>query len=211
MNLYFSPMACSLATRIALYEAAADAEFTAVDTRTKRLASGDDFLAINPMGQVPALRTENGAILTENTAVLQYVADRYADAGLAPPSGPERARLQQWLGFIGTELHKAIFVPLLDPAAPEGAKTYARGKIALRFGVLEKYLEGRQFLLDDFSVADAYLATVLNWTRAVGVDLAPWPRLLAYHRHLLERPSVTRAVGEEWQMYQDLERRRATG
>ena len=210
MNLYFSPMACSLATRIALYEAGADAEFVAVDTRTKRLADGADFLAINPMGQVPVLRTEHDTILTENTAVLQYVADRYPEAGLAPPPGLERARLQQWLGFVGTELHKAIFVPLLDPAAPESVKTYARDKIALRFGVLERHLEGSRFLLDDFSVADAYLATVLNWTRAVGVDLAPWPALLAYHRRLLERPSVARAVGEEWRMYQDVERRRAT-
>jgi glutathione S-transferase len=209
LNLYFSPMACSLATRVALYEADADAEFTAVDTRTKRLDGGGDFLAINPMGQVPALRLEDGSILTENTAVLQYVADRYPEAGLAPPSGLERAWLQQWLGFIGTELHKAIFIPLLDAAAPEAAKAYARGKIALRFAVLDRHLERRQFLLDRFSVADAYLATVLNWTRAVGVELAPWPALLAYHGRLLKRPSVARAVGEEFRMYQDAERVRA--
>jgi glutathione S-transferase len=161
------------------------------------------------MGQVPALRVEDGTTLTENTAVLQYVADRYPGAGLAPPPGLERARLQQWLGFIGTELHKAIFIPLLDPAAPEGAKAYARGKIAQRFAVLDRHLEARQFLLDHFSVADAYLATVLNWARAVNVELAPWPVLLAYHRRLLERPSVARAVGEEWRMYQEVERVRA--
>src|SRR5258708_703646 len=111
MNLYFAPLACSLASRIALYEAGANAQFTLVDLKAKRSADGSDFFAVNAMGQVPALRTDDGALLTENTAILQYVAERFPAAKLAPAPGLERSRLQQWLGFIGTELHKAVFVP----------------------------------------------------------------------------------------------------
>ncbi|HXZ85540.1 MAG TPA: glutathione binding-like protein [Myxococcota bacterium] len=202
MNLYFAPLACSLATRISLYEAGADAQFTQVDTRSKRLADGGDFYAVNPMGQVPALRTDEGEILTENTAVLQYVADRFPAAKLAPDGLRARARLREWLGFIGTELHKAVFVPLLDPKAPEAVKAYAREKLALRMGVLEKHLAGREFLLDVFSIADAYLATILNWTRATNVSLAPWPAVADYHARMLKRPSVARAVAEELALYQ---------
>jgi glutathione S-transferase len=201
MNLYFAPMACSLATRMALYEAEAEAQFTCVDTRSKRVEDGSDFLAVNPMGQVPALRTEDGSVLTENTAVLQYVADRFPEARLAPPSGSERARLQQWLGFIGTELHKALFVPLLDPKAPAEVKAYARDKAALRLGILQKHLATREFLLDRFSIADAYLATVLNWTQFSGVDLSAWQAVGAYHQRMLKRPALARAVAEEFALW----------
>ncbi len=201
MNLYFAPMACSLATRIALYEAGAEAQFTCVDTRSKRLEDGSDFRAVNPMGQVPALRTEDGSVLTENTAVLQYVADRFPEAALAPPSGSERARLQQWLGFIGTEMHKALFVPLLDPKAPAEVKAYARDKAALRLGILQEHLATREFLLDRFSIADAYLATVLNWAQFSGVDLSAWPAVAAYHQRMLKRPPVARAVREEFALW----------
>jgi glutathione S-transferase len=204
VNLYFAPLACSLATRISLYEAGAparSAQFSQVDTRAKRLADGSDFYAINPMGQVPALRTDEGEILTENTAVLQYVAERFPEAGLAPEGRMARARLREWLGFIGTELHKAVFVPLLDPKASEAVKDYARDKVELRMGLLEKQLSGREFLLERFSVADAYLATVLVWARVTGVDLARWPAVQAYHQRLLARPSVARALAEEGELY----------
>jgi glutathione S-transferase len=209
MNLYFAPLACSLATRIALYEAGADAQYTCVDMKTKRLADGSDFFDIAPMGQVVALRTDDGVLLTENAAVLQYVADRFPAAKLAPAAGLERARLQEWLGFIGTELQKAVFVPLLDPKAPEGAKLYAREKAALRLGVLERHLSAHEFLLDRFTVADAYLATVLNWAASSGVDLADWPAVSAYHQRMLKRPSVAKAVGEERAMYQEEQKSRA--
>lgn len=209
MNLYFSPLACSLATRIALYEAGADAVFTQVDTTTKRLADGTDFRAIAPMGQVPALCTDEGLVLTENTAVLQYVAERFPGATLAPEAGAERARLQQWLGFIGTELHKAIFVPLLDRQAPESVKQYAREKIPLRFAVLERHLGRSEFLMQRFSVADAYLTTVLNWTGYVDVSLAMWPAVEGHHKRMLQRPSVARAVGEEMRLVQEAQRERA--
>ena len=125
----------SLATRISLYEAGADAEYTRVDTRAKRVADGSDFGKINPMGQVPVLATDEGALLTENSAVLQYVAGRFPQ--LAPAAGIGRSRLQQWLSFIGTELHKAVFVPLLDPNAPDTVKAYARDKVALRLGIVQ--------------------------------------------------------------------------
>jgi len=115
MELYFSPMACSLATRIALYEAGAEAKFTAVDLKAKRTADGADFFAVNPMGQVPVLRTETDGLITENPVVLLYVADHCAGSDLAPDYGPERYRLQLWLNFITSELHKLVFNPLAQP------------------------------------------------------------------------------------------------
>ncbi|HEY4374944.1 MAG TPA: glutathione binding-like protein [Burkholderiales bacterium] len=209
MNLYFSPMACSLATRIALYEAGAAAQFTCVDTRSKRTLDGSDYWSVAPMGQVPALRTDDGLLLTENAAVLQYVADRFPLAQLAPTGGFERARMQQWLGFIGTELHKTVFIPLLDKQAPEGAKDYARAKAQLRLDLLEKHLTGRETVLDTYSVADAYLCAVLNWAPFAGVDLAPWPAVKAWHQRMLKRPAIARAVAEEFELYQREQARRA--
>lgn len=201
MHLYFAPLACSAATRIALYEAGAEADFIYVDIHTKpgvrELSDGTDYHAINPMGQVPALRTSDGEILTENPVVLQYVADSYPEARLAPASGIGRYRLQQWLNFIATELHKATFIPLLERSSPEGAKAFARQKLPIRFGYLEKHLEGRTFLLDTFSVADAYLVTVLNWSPYAGIDLTEWPRVSTYFRALSKRPAVARALAEE--------------
>lgn len=205
MQVYFAPLACSAATRIALYEAGASADFIYVDIHTnpraRMLADGADYHAINPMGQVPALRTAAGEILTENPVVLQYVADSYPEAQLAPPAGMGRYRLQQWLNFIATELHKATFIPLLDRSSPDGAKAFARQKLPKRFGYLESQLEGRAFLLDAFSVADAYLVTVLNWSPYAGIDLAEWPRVDAYFRALSKRPAVARALAEESQAY----------
>ena len=126
MDLYFSPLACSLATRIALYEAGAEANYLEVDPKTKVVQKdGSDFRAVNPLGLVPTLRTDDGTVLTENAAILQYVADRFPNAGISAASAWERSRLHQWLCFIGTELHKALFVPLLDKTAPPEAKTYA--------------------------------------------------------------------------------------
>lgn len=209
MNLYFSPLACSLATRIALYEAGADARFTQVNTRTKRVSNGMDFLQITPMGQVPALQIDDSTVLTENTAVLQYVADRFPSARLAPPTGAARARLQQWLGFIGTEIHKAIFIPLLDPRANDAVKAYARDKIELRMTVLQDHLSKNEFLVDRFSVADAYLVTVLNWAGFTGVDLTKWPAVRAYYDRLLTRPGVARALAEEFEMYRNDQARQA--
>jgi len=208
MELYFAPLACSLATRIALYEAGAQARYTQADTHSKKLLDGSDFFAVNPMGQVPALRLDDGSMLTENTAILQYVAEQFPQAALAPTGGRERARLQQWLGFIGTELHKAIFIPLLDEKAPEAVKAYARDKIGLRMTILQKHLRGREYLLDAFSIADAYLTTILNWAGASKVDLQQWPEVYAYQQRMLKRPSIARAAGEEFALYKEEQARR---
>jgi glutathione S-transferase len=203
MDLYFSPLACSMATRISLYEAGAKARFLQVDPPTKRVSDGSDFLAINPLGLVPTLRTDDGEVLTENAAILQYVAERFLDAELAPRAGIERARLQQWLCFIGTELHKAFFIPLLDRKAPQAAKDYALEKGRSRLDYLNNYLAGREYLLGSFSVADAYLYTVLNWSMATTIDLADWPAVKDYHSRMRQRPSIAKAFGEELALYKE--------
>lgn len=204
MELYFSPLACSMATRIALNEAGRSATFHEVDPKTKRVLEDDsDFFAINPLGLVPTLRTDDGDILTENAAILQYVAARCPEARLGAASEQERARLQQWLCFIGTELHKSLFVPLLDRAAPPEVAAYALKKGPSRLGYLNAHLEGREFLLDHFSVADAYLVTVLNWAIATPqIDLAAWPNVKGYLSRLRKRPSVAAALAEEGRLFQ---------
>lgn len=203
MELFFSPMACSLASRIALYEAGAEAQYTQVDPRSKRTGDGRDYWQINPMGQVPALMTDEGWLLTENAAVLQHLAEQLPAAGLLPEGRDERARVRQWLCFVGTELHKAVFVPLLDPLAPAEVKAYAHEKAALRLGVLEAHLAVHEHLVGAYGIADAYLATVLNWAPYAGVDLAPWPAVKAYHQRLLKREAVARATREEFALYRE--------
>lgn len=200
MDLYFAPLACSMATRIALYEAGADAHYIQRD-RNKRLPDGSDFCQINPLGMVPTLRTDDGELLTENAAILQYVAECFPQAGLAPVGGMRRARLHQWLCFIGTELHKAVFLPLLQAKQPADAKAYAAGLAEARLAIVDKHLIGREFLLDRFSVADAYLFTVLNWSGATKIDLAPWPAITSYMQRLQTRASIARALKEELALY----------
>lgn len=204
MDLYFSPLACSLASRITVYEAGAEDQVALhpVDTKTRTTADGQDYTAINPMGLVPALRMPDGDILTENAAILPFLADQFPEAGLAPASGKERSRLTQWLGFIGSELHKAVFTPILSQTAPAGAKEYAMAAAPARLKRLDAHLTGREFLLDRFSVADAYLTTVLNWARFVGLDLAPYPAVAAYFERVSARPAVARAMQEEFGLYQ---------
>ena len=201
MDVYFSPLACSMASRIALYEAGAAARFIEVDSKGKRTLDGADFYAINPLGLVPAIRSDEGEVLTENAAVLQYIADRFPDAQLAPSGGMARSRLHQWLCFIGTELHKALFVPLFDAKMPQEAKTRALEKGGSRLAYLNSHLEGREFLLDRFGVADAYLFTVLNWKIATPVDLEAWPAVATYYARLKQRPSIARALAEEHALY----------
>ena len=202
MDLYFSPLSCSMATRISLYEAGEDANFLEVDPKTKRLGDGSDYLAIYSLGLVPSLRTDDGQLLTENAAILQYVADRHPQSGLAPTDPAERTRLHQWLCFIGTELHKGLFVPVLDKKAPPEVKSYILARNLSRLDYLEKYLKGREFLLDHFSVADAYLVTVINWTMATPpIELSKWPAVKAYYEQLRARPSIARAIAEEFELY----------
>ncbi len=212
MDLYFSPMACSLASRIAIYQAQADADvrFVEVDPKTKRTREGANYLEIYPLGLVPLLRLDDGSLLAENAAILQYIAGRYVKAELAPGDPIAQARLQQWLCFIGTELHKGLFIPLFDQKAPEGTRTHVLNKQESRLAHLDRHLRGREFLLDRFSVADAYLFTVLNWTAPTRVDLGRWPSIAGYHKALSARPSVGRAVEVEFALYQaELARHRA--
>ena len=210
MDLYFSPLACSLASRIALYEAGAGARFVEVDPKSKRTLDGHDYRAIYPLALVPLLRLDDGSLLRENAAILQYIAARYPQAELAPADAVERGRLQQWLSFIGTELHKGLFIPLFDQKAPEGTRVHVLKKQESRLKYLNDHLGGRGFLLDRFTVADAYLYTVLNWTTPTNVDLTPFPAIQEYHRRLQKRPSVAKAFQEELALYKaELARRQA--
>ena len=203
MQLYFAPLACSIATRVALYEAGARATFTQVDSKSKRTVDGDDYLQVHPLGLVPLLRTDDGELLGENAAVLQYVAERFPEANLAPTDPRGRARLHEWLCYIGTELHKGVFAVLLDTKAPDGARTYALGKSASRLDHVERHLTGRDFLLDHFTVADAYLAIVLTWTRVTPIDLSTRPAITAYLERIRARPSFARALAEESALYME--------
>lgn len=202
MELYFTPMACSIATRISLYEAGkGDAtSFHRVTLSSKTLDDGSDYYAVNPKGQVPALRLDNGEILTEGTALLQYVADQAPSSGLAPANGTmERYRLQEWLNFIGSELHKQVLAVIFNPFTPPEAKAFARDEVApVKFAVLAKGVEKRPFLTGErFTVADAYSFFVLVLCGRAGIDLSGWPELGAYLDRLTARPSVARALSEE--------------
>ena len=201
MDIFFSPLACSMASRIVVYEAGGQANFIRVDTKAGRTADGQDYAEINPKGLVPAIRTDEGEVLTENAAVLQYLGDRFPQSGLAP-QGFERARLQQWLNFIGTELHTGVFHPLFASKAGPDAKAFAREEAVKRFSYLDDHLDGRDWLLDRFTVADAYLAVVLNWAQFVNLDLKPYPNVTAFVARAKARPSIARAMGEEMALFQ---------
>jgi glutathione S-transferase len=195
MKLYISPGACSMASNIALREAGIPFEMSKVDKRTKR-ADGVDFVTINPKGYVPALRLDDGQVLTENVAVLQYIADLNPAAKLAPPAGTmERYRLQEWLSYINSEVHKA-FTPLFSSEATDETKTYARNNIAKRLTYLDSALGDNKYLMgDQFTVADAYLFTVLGWGAHVGVEIGP--RLKSYVERIRARPQVIEAMTAE--------------
>jgi len=201
VKLYFSPLACSLACRIALYEAGIEATYVEVDLGTKKSEDGRDYREIHPLGLVPALELGPGEIVTENAAVLQYIAALAPGTRLGADDARSRAELQRWLSFIGTELHKAIYQPLMDATAPAEAKAHVLTTLAPPMTWLAERLEKRAFLLDGFTVADAYLYAVLNWSAVAPVDLGAWPAIAAYHARLRERPAVARAFSEERALY----------
>jgi len=198
MKLYYLPAACSLAANIALREASLKFELVKVDRQTKRAADGLDFKEVNPKGYVPALTLDSGETLTENVAVLQYIADRNPAAKLAPPAGTmERYRLVEWLAFINSEIHKS-FGPLFRKDAPDDTKNYARQNIATRAGWLNSNLGARSFLMgEQFTVADAYLFVVLSWGARAGIDLAQWPQLQGLVARVGARPNVIEALKSE--------------
>ena len=197
MKLYYSPGACSLSPHIVLAEAGLAYSIEKVDLKAKKTESGADFFAVNAAGYVPALVLDNGEVLTEGPAIVQYLADQAPAKKLAPPPGSfERVRLQEALNFVSTELHKS-FSPLFNPATPEEWKTVVRGLIGRRLDVVEQKLAGRDYLLGEFSVADAYLLTVLGWGGMVGVDVGARPVLAAYRARVMARPAVQQAMKEE--------------
>lgn len=198
MKLYFSPGACSLASHIALLEAGQEFALERVDIRSHQTASGGDFLAINPKGYIPALEMKDGAMLTEGPAILQFAADLASDRQLAPANGTlERYRLVEWLNFLSTELHKS-FTPLFRPNASEDAKDAARSNLNKRLAWTAAQLEGRDYLMgSQFTVADAYLFTILGWAGFVQFDLSPWPVLAAYSQRVAARPAVQQALRAE--------------
>jgi glutathione S-transferase len=198
MKLYFSPGACSLSPHIVLRELGLPFETVQVDLKTKRTSDGSDFWKINPKGYVPTLQLDDGSILTEGPAIVQYLADRKPDAGLAPANGSfARYRLQEWLNFISTELHKQ-FSPLFNPATPEPVKQAQQERLAMRFGEIVAAMGSAPWLMGDaFTVADAYLYTVLTWAAYVGVDLAPFPALQAYMQRVEARPAVRATLAAE--------------
>lgn len=198
MKLYFSPGACSLASHIALHETGLPFEIDKLNVPDKTTASGEDFMQINPKGYVPTIRLDDGSILTEGAAILQYIADRKPDSGLAPKAGTmERYRLQEWLTFIGTEIHKS-YSPLFNKAATDEVKNYARNLLVKRLGYLETQLAHKPYLMGEgFTVADAYLFVVLSWSGHVGVDLDPFPRIKEYVARIGVRPAVQAALKAE--------------
>jgi glutathione S-transferase len=202
LQLYFWPMACSLASRMALMEAGLEARYHLTNIWTKKVIEDDsDFLAVSPKGAVPVLITENGERLTENAVVLQYIADRKPELGLAPPpESAERYRLQEWLSFVATEVHKAFLFPTFW-YKDDAAKAAARERIGQSVSVAAAYLAQKDYLVGDrFTVADAYLTWSLLLLGRGGVDVAQWPSLTGYLARLQERPAVKAAIAEEMQL-----------
>jgi glutathione S-transferase len=198
MKLYFAPGACSLSPHIVLREAGLNFELEQVDLRTKKTKSGADFLKVNPKGQVPVLVTNDGKMLTEGPAVVQYIADKKPEAKLAPPCGSfDRSRLQEWLNFITSELHKS-FSPLFAPNTPEEYKTIIKENLAKRFAGLDAHLAENQYVMGSrFSVADAYAFVVVGWAKPMKIDLAKWKNLTAYLDRIAARPKVQEAMKAE--------------
>jgi glutathione S-transferase len=198
MKLYFAPGACSLSPHIALAESGLAFETEKVDLRTKVTKSGQDYRRVNPKGSVPALVLDNGEVLTEGPAIVQYVADQKPESKLAPPAGTfERYRLQEWLNFISSELHKA-FSPLFRPDTPEETKKSSVAAIRSKLDHVAKALEDRLFLMgDEFTVADGYLYTILGWSKFGGIDLGDWVAIKAYYDRVAARPAVQLAQAAE--------------
>lgn len=194
MKLYYLAGACSLASLISLIEAGAKFEPVPVDRQTRKLPDGRDYTDVNPKGYVPALELDDGEVLTENVAVLPYIADLNPGANLAPPAGTRaRLRLQEWLGYLNGEIHKN-FSPLFNASVPEAMKQIARGNIERRMTLIEDRLGDKPFLLgESFSVADAYLYVILSWRQRLGVDLSKFPKVTALYERVDARASVQAA------------------
>jgi glutathione S-transferase len=198
MKLYYAPGACSLSPHIVARELGIPIELKKVNTKDKTIEGGGDYSKINPRGYVPALELDNGQILTEGPAIVQYLADQKPDAGLAPKWGSfERYRLLEWLNFLTSEVHKS-FSPLFKPNTPEEYKKIVKENLASRFDWLDKQLAGKDYLLGkSLSVADAYLFVLLGWTKPTQIDLSRWTNLAAFHARVGARPKVKEALRAE--------------
>lgn len=198
MKLYMSPGACSLCPHIALREAGAAFDLIRVNLQEKKLEDGSDYLAVSPKGQVPVLELDDRTRLTENAAIVQYIADQHAEADLAPAAGTiERYRLQEWLSFVGSELHKN-FPALFIPRYPPEYKPFARQTLERKFANLDRHLAGNPYLMGErFTVADAYCFAIMNWHKRADIDLSPWPNLKAYVERVAARPKVRESLEAE--------------
>jgi glutathione S-transferase len=198
MKLYYSPGACSLSPHIVARESGLALTLERVDTGTKTIAVEGDYYKVNPKGYVPALQLDDGEVLTEGPAIVQYIADRKPEAGLVPPAGTlERYRLQEMLGYINSEIHKA-YSPLFDPATPAETVEERKRYLRKRYKLLDERLAGRDYLFGDrFTAADAYLFTVTQWAGYVKLDLSDFPNLLAFQKRVAARPAVREAMKAE--------------
>ena len=198
MKLFYAPGACSLSPHIVALEAGIELRLQKVDLKTKTIAAEGDYLAINPKGSVPALQLDDGQILTEGPTVVQYLADLEPAKGLAPPAGTmARYRLQEWLGYINSELHKT-YSPLFRPDTPAQTRAERLAYLVRRYAIVEKQLAAHPYLLgESFTVADAYLFTVTHWAGTVKFDLAPFPSVRAFQERVAARPAVQAAMQAE--------------
>jgi len=198
MKLYYSPGACSLSPHIVLREAGLAFEPVLASTKTHKLQDGTDYYSINPKGYVPLLELDNGERLTEGPAILQYIADKAPEKKLAPPYGTmERYRVQEWLNFITSELHKGFGV-MFNPAMPEDAKNVMRTRLDGRLKWVDAQLEGKQYLMGgSFTLPDAYLFTVTNWSKHLGIDISALTNLSAFQARMAARPTVQEAMKAE--------------
>jgi glutathione S-transferase len=198
MKLYYSPGSSSLSPHIALREAGLAFEAVLASTKTHKLADGTDYYGINPLGYVPLLELDDGTQLREGPAILQYIADQAPLKNLAPPNGTlPRYRLQEWLTFIGMELHRS-FSPLFNAAMPEDGKQIFRDRLSRRYEWLDGQLADRDYLMTDhFTVADGYLFTVTRWAKAMDIDISRRAHVLAHHERVAGRPAVQEALKAE--------------
>jgi glutathione S-transferase len=194
MQLYFSPGACSLASHITALEAGVPIKLERADTKTKKLVDGSDFYAVNSKGAVPALRLDDGQVLTEGVAIMQYLADQKPESGLVPKAGTlARYRVQEWLNYITSEVHKS-YSPLWNPTADPKVKEYAQANLEKKLDWVNAQIAGKKFLTGDtFTIADAYLYTVINWSYFLGLGLDKWPALKEFHARVDSRPQVQAA------------------
>ena len=198
MKLYYSPGACSLSPHIALLEAGLPYDLVKVDLKVKKLENGDDYLKVNPKGQVPALGLDSGELVTEGPVIVQMIADKVAAKNLAPArDSAERYRLQEWLNFITAEMHKN-FSPLFQPAIPDEVKNFFKERLMGKFKYVDGTLAGHDYLMgEQFTVADGYLFTMLSWADRMKFDLSALPNLLAYKARVAARPKVQEALTKE--------------